>query len=142
MTDDQIRDLVMVSIFIAVIFFVFGNLYLRRYRFYKRQGLERFDHYLDSLEAGRGEYEFFTTGHPEVWCDTTEEEIRRWIVNQCLRLMNAPVPIPSPSNYVMNVNEDRKAVYVVFGDGRNFKFDWNSLVHYEDWIGSGKSGNG
>ena len=138
MTDDQIRDLVMVSIFIIVTIIVFGGMFIRLYRYYKCQGLGRFDQFLDSLENDYSEYKFFTTGHSEVWCETTEEEARRHIVNQCLRVMGAPLPIPSPSNYLLHVNEGRKAVYVVFGDRRNFTFDWNSLVHYEDYVHENK----
>ena len=48
--------------------------------------------------------------------------------------MGVGMPVPGPSNYVMHVDEGRKAVYVVFGDGRNFKFDGDSLVHYEDYV--------
>lgn len=133
MTDDQIRDLVMVSIFIAVLIALFVSLHQRLYHFWKGQRLDRFDHFLDSLQSDRGDYQFFTKGHPQVWCETTEEEIRRHIANQCFAYRGYPL-VPSPSNYVMNVNEDRKAVYVVFGDGRNFTFDSNGLAHYEDWI--------
>ena len=142
MTEDQIRDLVMVSIFIVVIVIVFGGLYIRLHRYYQRQGLVRFDQFLNSLENDRSRYQLFTTCHAEVWCETSEEEIRGWIVNQCIRVMAAPVAVPSPSNYVLHVNENRNAVYVVFGDGRNFTFDWDSLVHYEDWIVEGVSKDG
>lgn len=139
MTEDQICDLVMVSIFFVVIIVVFGGLYIRVYRHYKRQGLDRFDRFLSLLKSDCSEYKFFTTDHSEVWCETSEEEARRHIVNQCLRVMGAPLTMPSPSNYFLHENEDRKAVYMVFGDGRNFTFDWGSLVHYEDWIGDGVS---
>ena len=134
MTEDQIRDLVMVSIFIVVIIIVFGGLYIRLYSYYRRQGLGRIEQFLNSLENDRSEYGFFTTGHPQVWGETSEEEIKRHIANQCLSVMGAPLPVPSPSNYLAHVNEDRKAVYVVFGGKRNFSFDWDSLVHYEDWV--------
>lgn len=139
MTDDQIRDLVMVLVFLAMVIGLMVIIWVSLYRHYKRQGLDRFDHYLDSLKSARAEYQFFTTGHPEVWCETTEEEIRRWIVNQCIMLMGGPVPVPSPSRYALNVDEGRQAVYIVFTDKRNFTFDWNSLVHYEDWIGDKSS---
>ena len=142
MTDDQIRDLVMVSIFFVVIVIVFGGLYIRLYRYYKLQGLDRFDQFLQSLGKDRKEYQFFTTGHAQVWCETSEKEIKGWIANQCVRAMGAPFPVPSPPRYIMHVNEDRNAIYIVFADKRNFTFDWDSLVHYEDWIGDGVSKDG
>lgn len=142
MTEDQIRDLVMVSIFIVIIIIVFGGLYIKLYRYYKRQGLDRFDLFLNSLEKNRTEYQLFTTGHAQVWCETSEEESRRHIVSQCIRVVGGPLPVPSPSRYIMNVNEDRSAVYIVFTDKRNIAFDWDSLVHYDDWIGDGVSKGG
>jgi hypothetical protein len=131
-TDDQFRDLVLVLIFIVLIIAIVVGLYLSLYRYWKVRGLERFDHYLDSLEARRDQYRFFTTGHPQVWCETTEEEIKRKIANQCRHKPGIHELVPAPSNYLVRVNEDLGAVYVVFGDGRNFTFDWDSLVHYEN----------
>ena len=124
----------MVMVFLAVCIGLIAFIFVSLHRYYKQQGLDRFDQYMNSLGGNRTEYQFFTTGHPDVWCETTEAEIRRWIVNQRIQLKGGPLPVPGTSRYVMHVDENRKEVYIVFTDKRNFTFDWNSLVHYEDYV--------
>ena len=139
MNEEQVRDLLIVSIIVGGIFVIFGSLYVWLYRRYRKQGWERFEQFMMSLERDRANYQFYTNGHPQVWSETTEHQIKRQIANQCMRLIGAPFPVPSPSCYLVRLNEDRKAVYVIFGDKPKFNFDWDSLVHYEDRVGKKKA---
>ena len=91
------------------------------------QAFEKFELILNSLKSPRADYKFYSTGHPYTWTEISEDEALDMVKWSAIGLYGMPIP----PQLLLHVSEDKKAVYIIT---HQRKFDWKSLVHYEDWI--------
>ena len=132
MTPDQWRDLGIVGVIVGVmavsIFLVLNYIY----RSYRREAISQFRSFYGNNQKLESGWELFTYGHI-TWSEITPQEVEARIARSCLNwYMNTIVPIPVRPEFTMHKNDERKSIYIIFGEKGGF--DWESVPHYEDYV--------
>ena len=132
---------VVISILIIFVLIYFARMsrrnFNRRRQQYEAYGLLKLKSFLDSLESKNTEYSFFTLGHI-IWSEIDMPKVIRMIESDCIRTASVPggfyADIPVKPKFLLHCNESSKRVYIVVTEKESF--DWESVPHYEEYIGA------
>ena len=124
----QILTAIGITLLSAVPLTWFYLIYKKLSTTYRTQACDQFESVLSKLESPRGEYKYFSTGHPYTWTEISEDEVLDMVKWSTIGYR---APLPIPPQLLLHVNEEKRAVYIVT---HQQQFDWNSLAHYEDYV--------
>ena len=135
-----------ISDFLMIFFFLGGALLLVWVMFKQKDGYLKYaigalDKKLLPIKDHIGEYEFFTTGHPDVWVQTNYKDLCKIIGSSCRGVPGSTVGsyIVGPANVFVKINEEKKAIYVIVSGSESTKCEWPQLMHYQEWVESNKA---
>lgn len=128
MTENQIRDLIIVVIILALIFIPIFLIFRSLLKKYREQASNRIQGYIKENEIDQKQLRYFTTGHPYNWCQITEQELRV-AINRNSWFIFSPIPVPMPVKFLINYNSKYHALHVVFTNKKTF--NWQSLKYHE-----------
>lgn len=96
--------------------------------------LRRFTSFLATLESPEDDYQYYEKSHL-IWAATNQETIKKQIRTSAQMQPGIIAPIwAKPRFYHFRVNEEDKRVYFAISD--QSQFDWDSLSHYSEYLGS------
>ncbi|MEP4484809.1 MAG: hypothetical protein ABJ013_04195 [Halioglobus sp.] len=96
--------------------------------------LKRFASLLATLESPEDEYQFFEKSHL-IWAESDQGSIRKQIKISAGMQPGINKPISHrPRFYHFRVNEEDKRIYFAISD--QSQFEWDSVPHYSDYVGS------
>ncbi len=137
MNEDQIRDLIIVSIFLLIIIIPLVYLFIYILKGYRSSAIKKIQKFINDNNIQSSNLRLYSTGHPYTWCEISNDELITKIKENSVSSLSGVGPTPKPVKFLLNYNKNRHALHIVFTD--KITFDWNSLLHYDEWLESKES---
>lgn len=122
--------LIVAYCFFAMFFLVYAPIKIKALNQIARKKMEEFER---SLSHPVSEYECYSTGHPYTWTKIDYSDFSSTVESagfcKALPFFSYPQVISA------RVDEGGKRLYLVT---RDLSFDWDSLMHYDEWLKSKK----
>jgi len=131
MTDDQIRDLIIVGLFLTPIIFGGYIVISKSYNNYVSMAMEQLNDFINEQSENPKKVKFYSTGHPYTWCEISYDELLKKIKEDCW-FIYSPIPVPKKSRFLLAYNTDRNALHIVLTTKK--EFDWDSLKYYDEYV--------